>query len=333
MSEVSLDAAGLTHVGRERARNEDQFLIARLERRLRVQSTSVVDVAPLLPAPREGTLLLVADGMGGGAAGDVASAVAVRTVVDYVCNVMPWATSVSAADGPPSPISLDPARTPASLRSMGQTPAPSSTLPGIRIGLTSALREGDVAVRRVASTSGGRPMGTTTTLAYVQWPHLYVAHVGDSRCYLLRRDDFMQLTTDHTLAEKLRARTDITIDESSPWHHVLWNALGAGEHAAIEPEVHRHELREGDALLLCSDGLNKHVDDDVIADILTRSSSAASACDRLVDLANADGGSDNITVVVCYCDGLDAIVDSEAPTMAVAAIDSAAITERQRDDD
>src|SRR5690606_31642619 len=210
MAEVSLDAAGLTHVGRERARNEDQFLIARLERRLRVQSASVVDIAPLLPAPREGTLLLVADGMGGGAAGDVASAVAVRTVVDYVCNVMPWATAV----GPSS----------------GQTPPPSSTLPGIRIGLSSALREGDIAVRRAAHTSaGGRSMGTTTTLAYVQWPQLYVAHVGDSRCYLVRGDEIMQLTTDHTLAERLRARTDITIDDNSPWHHVLWNALGAGE--------------------------------------------------------------------------------------------------------
>jgi serine/threonine protein phosphatase PrpC len=309
MASVTFDTAGLTHVGRERSRNEDQFLIARLERRLRVEATSVTDVAPLLPAPRDGTLLLVADGMGGAAAGDIASAVAVRTIVDYVCNVMPWATAVAPVSGPSPPLS--------------------STLPGVRVGLSSALRQGDVAIREVAHHRGGRSMGTTTTLAYVQWPHLYVAHVGDSRCYLLRDGEMLQITTDHTLAEKLRARTDITVDESSPWHHVLWNALGAGDHRAVEPEVHRHLLEDKDVLLLCSDGLTKHLDDDVIADVLGRSTSAALACERLVDLANRDGGSDNITAVVCYCDGLDVGIDSEAPTMAIAAIDSAAVTERQ----
>jgi len=307
--EISLDAAGLTHVGRERSRNEDQFLVARLERNLRVMSTSVRDVAPMMSPPRDGTLLLVADGMGGGADGDVASSVAVRSVIQTVITALPWSGSL---EGPPSGASI---------------PTPQSTLPGVRRGLTSALVEGDVAVRREAARTGtDKPMGTTLTVAYIQWPYLYVAHVGDSRAYLWRGKELLQLTTDHTLAEKLKERTDITIDDSSPWHHVLWNALGAGETSAVEPEVHRHQLEEGDVLMLCSDGLTKHVEDRVIGLTLDASTAAGDACERLVNLANVDGGTDNITVVACYCLPLDFSIDSDAPTLAVPAVDTKAIT-------
>ncbi|MEM9876675.1 MAG: hypothetical protein AAF928_17395, partial [Myxococcota bacterium] len=131
--EVSLDAAGLTHVGRERARNEDQFLIARMERNLRVLDTSVSELAPLLSPSRDGTLLLVADGMGGGTAGDVASSVAVRSVIQSVLDVMPWSSALESG--------LEEA-----LSSSDRT-----TTTGVRRGLTSARVEGDEAVPREAA--------------------------------------------------------------------------------------------------------------------------------------------------------------------------------------
>jgi serine/threonine protein phosphatase PrpC len=292
-STISLDVAGLTDVGLERSRNEDQFLIATLERRLRVESTSLSAAEGFLPGSAEGTVMLVADGMGGTSAGDVASAVAVRSIAGYVCSVLPW-----AAQG-----------------ARNTARQAQATLPGVRTGLTSALREGDAEVKKAARARGLRDMGTTLTLAYLQWPQLYVAHAGDSRCYLLRGDALLRLTTDHTLAEKLREQADLEIDAGSPWHHVLWNALGAGTQSAIEPEVCRRELHHRDTILLCSDGLTKHADDAQITTLLKAAPTAAAACRLLVDHALTSGGTDNVTVVVARPrQRMDLPTDSDGPT-------------------
>ncbi len=315
-SRVSVDVAGLTHVGRERRRNEDQFLIARLERNLFVEATSVEGAAGLLPGSTEGTLMLVADGMGGAVGGDVASAVAVRAIADYVCNVMPWADArdrEAASEERPSggPRDTTPEAVTGAPRRRNRAP----TLPGVRTGLSNALVEGDAKVRREATARGTKSMGTTLTLGYVQWPQLYVAHAGDSRCYLLRGTRLSQLTTDHTLAEKLRAHSEqLEIDDSSPWHHILWNALGGGEHSAIEPEIHREELALGDTLLFCSDGLTKHVSDAAITATLLGGLRASASCDQLMRLALDGGGSDNITVVVARCKEPSDASDGDDPT-------------------
>lgn len=299
-SDVSLDVAGLTDVGRERRRNEDQFLIARLERNLHVEATSVKEAEGLLPGSTEGTVMLVADGMGGTAAGDLASSVAVKAIAGYVCNVLPWADARNRTDAesePPPQRKTEP------------------TIPGMRVGLSNALVEGDAEVRRAADTHGKKGMGTTLTLGYLQWPQLYVAHAGDSRCYLLRGARLSQLTTDHTLAEKLRAQAaHLEIDDSSPWHHVLWNALGGGEHASIEPEVHRLQLTPGDTLLLCSDGLTKHVSDAEITATLRSATDATHACAVLVHKALEGGGSDNVTVVVARSRRRQDPYDGDEPT-------------------
>jgi protein phosphatase len=231
--------------------------------------------------------------MGGVEGGEVASTVAVQTIVEYVCGVAPWADA-----------------------SMSDTREGRGTLPGVKTGLHEAFERGDAQVKQAAQRRGGGDMGTTLTAAYLLWPSLYVAHVGDSRCYLLRDGALVQLTTDHTMANKLKQASDIDLDESSPWHHVLWNAIGGGQHASMEPELHRHPLSIGDVILLCSDGLNKHATDEEIADAINASPSADEACKRLVAMANAGGGSDNITVVVARCKFADQLmVDSEAPTM------------------
>lgn len=298
---AKLDVDGATDVGKERSQNQDQFLIATLQRTLVLRETSVTNLAgSWLPDSTEGTIMLVADGMGGTDGGEIASSVAVQSVVEYVCAVMPWAQ--------------------ASMRGQ-RRPEARSTLPGVKTGLHKAFVEGDAEVKRAAAATGGKNMGTTVTLAYLLWPELYVAHVGDSRCYLLRDGQLIQLTTDHTLAEKFRATSNLQVDDSSPWHHVLWNAVGGGEHALLEPEVHRHHLSLGDIILVCSDGLTKHASDEEIANALGASPTAREACDRLVAMANADGGSDNITAVVARCKTHETLpVDSDdMPTRRRAA--------------
>ncbi len=275
------DISGLSDVGKERERNEDQFLIATLQRTLEVRDTTLsADAQRFLPSSVEGTILMVADGMGGGAAGHVASNVAVSAVADYLCNVMPWADSATRA----------------------KTDFSSDTLPGVRRNLATALAKGDQEVRRAAVDVGTkRPMGTTTTMAYILGRNMYVAHAGDSRCYLLREGRLRQLTTDHTLAEQLRDQADFVVDEDSPWHDVLWNALGASESSVVQPEVRRCLLRTFDTVLLCSDGLTKHVSNETITKILQQAASASDACRQLVNLANDGGGTDNTTVVVVRC--------------------------------
>ena len=107
-------------------------------------------------------------------------------------------------------------------------------------------------------------MGTTLTMALVLWPVLYVAHVGDTRCYLLRSAQLKRLTTDHTMAQKLVANATEPVDVASQLHHTLWNSLG-GSAELPKPEIAKLELELGDVLMLCSDGLTKHVTDEEIA--------------------------------------------------------------------
>lgn len=316
---VKLDVAGRTDLGLEREINQDQYFIATLHRKLEVWDTSLPpESRGWLPPSTDGTLLVVADGMGGTEGGEIASSVAVRSVSEYVCNVMPWVDAKQRE--------MD------AVADSGRVPLRAS-IPGVRTGLHHALVQGDSDVRNAAVSAGGGDMGTTVTLAYLLWPLLYVAHVGDSRCYLMRAGELIQLTTDHTLAEKMRQRTEVEIDESSPWHHILWNALGGGEYAAIEPEVHRHDLELGDVVLVCSDGLTKHATDEEIVTALRAADTADQACERLIAMANADGGTDNTTAVVVRClsnappssppsskrDG-DSPVDSDAPTQVIGKV-------------
>lgn len=223
----------------------------------------------------EGTILVVADGMGGHRGGAIASSMAVNTIADYMCNVMPWVAR----------------------HSQGEEGRAHESLHGVRSVLASALVEGQSQIHRAEDQAGRKHnMGTTLTMAYVLWPTLYVAHAGDSRCYLFRGGQLEQVTKDHTIAQQLVDQGLASATDASRWRHVLWNALG-GSDAELKPEVDRRHLANGDAILLCSDGLNNHVSDEQIREALQTGEPAASVCKRLVDTANAAGGSDNITVV------------------------------------
>lgn len=275
----TISAAGLTDRGLHRKKNEDAFLIAELERSLAVIQTSLPDSElSWLTGGSAGRLLVVADGMGGQGGGDVASRVAVRAIADYVSSVMPWA-----------------ARHGQSLER-----SPRTTLHGVREQLSSALATGNSQVREAAELPGGTPnMGTTLTMAYLLWPRMYVAHVGDSRCYILRKGVMARLTTDHTVAEQMREQGFGALDASSPLHHILWNALGTSEDE-LTPEVQKVPLEVGDVILLCTDGLNKHLDDEKVIEVLSQHNDPGAACEKLIQLTLDDGATDNVTAVVAH---------------------------------
>jgi protein phosphatase len=147
-----------------------------------------------------------------------------------------------------------------------------------------------------------RGMGTTLTMCYIIWPMMYVVHAGDSRCYLMRGNAHEQQTRDHTVSSQLAEQGGLSPEqaESSRWSHVLYNALGAGG-SNVTAEVSKVTLQLGDAIVLCTDGLYRHVKPEEIADILMRETELGDACRSLIDLANFRGGSDNITVVAAKC--------------------------------
>lgn len=268
-----IDATGMTNVGRVRTGNEDAYLIATLRRSMVVHDASPEAAHGWFPGGSAGTLLVVADGMGGQGGGDIASRTAVNTVANYLLNVMPWAGAPMEVTTNPSPV----------------TDVPDQ--------LSSALVVGDSTVRTAGSRTATPDMGTTLTMAFVLWPVLYVAHVGDSRCYLLHCGKLSRLTTDHTLAQRVAESPAGPVAAASHLHHVLWNSLGGSDELA-EPQIVKVRLELGDVVLLCSDGLTKHVDDDQIAALISVDEPNATRCARLVERANAAGGSDNVTVVI-----------------------------------
>ncbi len=268
---------GLTDVGRVRKHNEDSFLVARLERSMRLmQSSRPFDDDTKVKGPPQGWLMMVADGMGGHAAGEVASALTIDALARYAFTLMPWSL----------PRSKDDSRV-------------------LAKGLREAVRECQKEMRRAADEgTGSRGMGTTLTMAYVTWPNLFVVHVGDSRIYALRDGQLYQITRDHTLAQQLVDSKVMSEDEAegSDFSNVLVNALG-GDSEDLRVELHHALLFPGDALVLCSDGLTKHVTkDEICAGLggLSMGETVESCSQRLVDLANERGGTDNVTVVVAH---------------------------------
>jgi PPM family protein phosphatase len=265
-----MDCFGLTDRGRVREINEDQFLLADLSKSMLVHQTSLhLDDHTRLFGATQGRLLVVADGMGGHAAGERASALAVDTLARYVLGTMPWFLRLrtDCADD-------------------------------LEEDLKEALKR---CQDRIEASAGPQEhgMGTTLTLAYLVWPHAYVVHVGDSRCYLMRQGRLEQVTHDHTMAQRLVEQGVLNAREAegSRWSHALWNCLGGGT-SDLRPEAYKAALHLGDTILLCSDGLNRGVSDDQIRTTLEKATSAEEACHQLVRAANEAGGQDNITVVI-----------------------------------
>ena len=231
---------------------------------------SLVILAPEQLEARLDGLFVVADGIGGGSGGEIASKIAIDVVADAV------RACARGNEGAAAPLTAD-------------------TL--IHTAL-SALHAANAAVWKRAHTEGPYGMGTTCVLALVQGDRLIVGNVGDSRCYLLRAAHLLQLTHDHAFLHA--GRGSRSREEGGPvqFRQVMTRAIGFA--GMVEPEVECFALKDGDTLLLCSDGLSNLLDEAEIKEILTANGSPDRTCARLVARANSNGGEDNITVIVIH---------------------------------
>lgn len=267
---LAVESFGLTHPGMRRTTNEDQFVTAALMRALWIQQSSLPQ-STVHYADDRGHVFIVADGMGGVHGGEQASALAVSAIEEFLLNALRWL------------LALDGSKEASVLRDF-----------------KAALRNADACVYEAAASNPGlRGMGTTLTMAYSLGADLFVAHVGDSRCYLFRGGVLHQLTHDDTLVQQM-VETGLLPPDKVAEHdlrHVITNVVG-GPTPGVHTEVHRIQLEAGDSLLLCTDGLTGMLPDDRIATVLQACASPGEACQQLIRLANEQGGKDNVTAIV-----------------------------------
>ncbi len=268
---VTVEAFGLSDTGHVRASNEDHFLIARIGRYFETVGTSLPAGEVPARADEAGYALIVADGMGGHAAGELASRLTIRELVRVALALPDWI------------VRLDPATVEqATERSEARITSAHEAL----------MAEG----RREPELQG---MGSTVTAARNLGRMLQLAHVGDSRAYLLRQGTLTRLTRDHTYVQMLVDSGRMTREaaERSASRHVLVNAVG-GVNESVRVDVQHIPLEDGDRVMLCSDGLSDLVDEAAIRMLLIGADTAEQACHALVDRALAAGGRDNVTAVV-----------------------------------
>lgn len=268
---IRIEFAAISHPGKVRSNNEDHFLITRMGRTFDIVSTNMPPGELPDHVDEVAYGMVVADGMGGMAAGEKASQLAIRTGVDLALNSPLWATRMNDQAAQQ---------------------------------LTNRMRD---YFRKVDSVVVGEArtdrhltgMGTTLTFAYIVNTDAFIIHVGDSRAYLFRKGKLEQLTRDHTMAQGL---ADVGVIKPEDVHrhakrHVLTNFVG-GPSSGVEPEVNSVKFQDGDYLLLCSDGLTEMVEDSSIRQALGDATGTDSAAKALVDLALEAGGRDNVTVVL-----------------------------------
>ena len=266
---VSVDAFGLTDAGKLRDNNEDHFAIATVSKSVIVSNTSLPTAALAGHfGVAGGHLFAVADGVGGRPEGDVASERAISAMLSYVGRA---AECFHGLDANREQLLLD--------RLEATVQAVHNSLVKEYGGVTAKLP------------------ATTLTMVLLIWPRAYLVHVGDSRAYVRRHGRLQRLTRDQTYGEymvSLGAWTEEQVARAST-ASALSSAVGGSE---LEPVVGLVDLEPGDSLMLCTDGLSKHVNDDRIAAALEQSITAEATCRQLVDEALAGGGTDNVTVVV-----------------------------------
>ncbi len=255
-------------MGRTREHNEDAFVVADLSTG---NATLQPEVRTHVVGDR-GSLFMVADGMGGAAAGEIASAMAIDVVLKELTDAF------AATDAP------DEATYAASLKAA--TAAANSQIHQF------ALEHPEF-----------RGMGTTATIAAILGDTLYLAQVGDSRAYLVRNGVALQITKDQSLMQKLIEAGEITEEEAeqSERRNIILQALGP--EANIKVDLTHQQVRIGDTLIICSDGLSGQVRIEEIARVATEEPDLMQVCKRLIDRANENGGPDNITVIAARFDG------------------------------
>lgn len=269
---ATVDMAGLTDRGHRRTNNEDHFLISRFGRFLETMDTNLSPEDAPFREEETGYGLLVADGMGGHAGGEVASRVAISTLINLALATPDWILRLDE-----EPLIQEVMRR--AKERWGK----------INTALTDEAQADP-------SLTG---LGTTMTVAWSLGKNMIVAHIGDSRAYLYRRHQLHRLTHDHTFAQSL-ADQGIIAQREVALHrlrNVLTRVLGNTEQF-VEPDLLNFTLQDGDTLLLCTDGLTDMVDEELIQASLDRDEDSKMICRRLVDQALEAGGKDNVTVAV-----------------------------------
>jgi len=277
--EIIVHVFGKTDVGRTREHNEDAFVVADL-------TTMNATLKPEVRSHRlgeRGSLFMVADGMGGAAAGEIASAMAIDVVLHELETR--WSRATSA----------DPETFARALK--------------------AAAESANGRIHKFASERPeNRGMGTTATIAGIVGDTIYLAQVGDSRAYLVRGGVALQITKDQSLMQKLVEAGELTAEEAevSERRNIILQALGP--ESVVKVDLTHQQVRRGDTLILCSDGLSGQMRASDIAEIVTREPDLVQVCKELIDLANENGGPDNITVIAARFegDGLSVASDDES---------------------
>ena len=270
---VTTRLGGGTHAGRVREHNEDHYLIVRRRRSRNVLMTNLPNGFPMESA-EDAYVLCVADGIGGGAFGEVASRMALETGWELGGDEINWPFRFNSDE----------------IKDVLK-----------KIELYPLLIHKQL-IREARQNPRYRDMGTTFTAAYMAGRDAFITHVGDSRALLIRDGQLEQLTTDQTLAEyylqhQSEDESGPTSDEIKRFSHVLISCLGAADDN-VEVQTKHLTLQHGDTLLLCSDGLTDMVEDETIARIVSEIDDPQQTCDQLIELALAAGGRDNVTVAL-----------------------------------
>ena len=268
---VQVDIAAQTHQGLVRSANEDHYLVICLERALETLLTSLPPHQVPARAEEVAYGILVADGVGGAAAGEMASRLALTTLVGLILHTPDWILS----DEP------------------HEVERVIERLANHYRGIHEALYGRGLADPNLAG------MGTTMTVAGSIGAAAVIGHIGDSRAYLFRGGELHQLTRDHTWVQKMVDLGQLSAEEAArhPKRHVLIRSLG-GQMPNVEGDFQRAWLADGDQLLLCTDGLTNMVDDAAIASLLGSAATSNEACQALVAAALDKGGIDNVTVAL-----------------------------------
>ncbi len=286
---LKLTAAYKTDVGKQREQNEDKPYA-------------------LISEDSESGLFIVADGMGGYQAGEVASKLAVEKISDTLktffmplseqptVRLTPLSEQETVKLQPMQPGEQTAAASSQKTRKLPETPIAKN----VEDALKAAIRQANKAILSYGEEqSSARGLGCTVTAAFVQGETAYVANIGDSRTYLFRNGELAPLTRDHSLVARLVEAKQIEPEDvyTHPQRNLIYRSLGAG-HKTVDPDVFHERLQPGDSLLLCSDGLWEMVHDSDLVRVLREQQDPQKACDILIDLANANGGEDNITAVI-----------------------------------
>lgn len=271
-----VEISARTDRGLKREANEDAFLVFRTGRFLERVSSSIPEEALESRFDVAGHIMAVADGMGGAAAGEIASRETLIEAFRLILRSPKWLLSLD------NPATRDQEISEYFERTKGY-------IAGVHAALT----------QRAAADPTVAGMGTTLTVAYSVGLDLFVAHVGDSRAYLYREGVLRHITRDHTVAQHLADHGAISQEDvkTHPQRHFLTSVVGGGVPSA-GGDMHHVLLQLGDAVVVCTDGLTGPVTDEEIAEILRTAPSCDDACESLVALALERGAPDNVTMIV-----------------------------------